>query len=76
MTRQKNSPQKRKQEAVLTARDPINMDINKMLDLEFRMMIMKILAGLKKIYIEDNRESVSGELKELKSKKLKQKSYN
>ena len=47
-----------------------------MLDLEFRMMIMKILAGLKKIYIEDNRESVSGELKELKSKKLKQKSYN
>ena len=28
MTRQKNSPQKREQEAVLTARDLISVDIN------------------------------------------------
>ena len=48
------------------ARDLINTDISKMLELEFRMMIIKILAGLEKS-IEDNRESLSGEIKELKS---------
>ena len=39
--RWKKSPQKRVQEAVLTARDLINMDISKMSELELRTMIMK-----------------------------------
>ena len=61
----KNSPQKRKQEAVLTARDLISMDISNISALEFRIMIIKIVAGLKKS-IEDTRESLSQEIKELK----------
>ena len=69
MTRWKNSPQKREQEAVLTARDLISMDISKMSELEFRITIIKILAGLKKS-IEDSRESLSGEIKELKSNQV------
>ena len=48
MTRQKNSPQKKEQEAVPTARDLINMDISKMSELEFRMTIIKIPDGLEK----------------------------
>lgn len=66
MTRRKNSPQRREPEAVLTARDLISIDISKMLVLEFRIMIIKILAGLEK-GIEDTRESLSGKIKELKS---------
>ena len=62
MTKWKNSPQKKEQEAVLTARDLINMDISKMSELEFRTMIIKILAGLEKS-IENTRESLPGELK-------------
>uniref|UniRef100_A0A452VDF0 ubiquitinyl hydrolase 1 n=2 Tax=Ursus TaxID=9639 RepID=A0A452VDF0_URSMA len=69
MTRRKNSPQKREQEAVLTDRDLISMDISKMSELEFRITIIKILAGLKKS-IEDSRESLSGEIKELKSNQV------
>ena len=65
MTRQKNSPQKREQEAVLIARDLISMDISNISALEFRIMIIKIVAGLKKS-IEDTRESLSQEIKELK----------
>ena len=37
------------------------MDISKMLELEFRMII-KMLVGLEKS-IEDSRESLSGEIK-------------
>ena len=48
MTGQKNSPQKREQEAVLTASDLISMDISKMSELVFRMTIIKILAELEK----------------------------
>ena len=48
MTRQKNSPQKREQEAVLTARDLMNMDTSKLSEQEFRITIIKTLAGLKK----------------------------
>ena len=69
MTRWKNSPQKREQEAVLTARDLISMDISKMSELEFRITILKILAGLEKS-IEDTRASLSGEIKELKSNQV------
>ena len=35
------------QEAVLTARNLISMDISKRLELEFRIMTIKIIAGLK-----------------------------
>ena len=42
------------------------MDVSKMSELEFRITIIKILAGLEKS-IEDTRESLSGEIKELKS---------
>ena len=48
MIRWKNSPQKRGQVIVLTARDLINMDITKILELDFKTMIIKILAGLEK----------------------------
>ena len=65
MTRWKNSPQKREQEAVLTVRDLISMDISRMVELDFKITIIKIIAGLENI--EDTRESLSGEIKELKS---------
>ena len=47
------------------------MDISEMSELEFRMTIIKILAGLEKS-IEDTRESLSGEIKsnQWKSKRL------
>lgn len=57
MTRQRNSPQKNEQEAVLTARDSINMAISKMSELEFKIII-KILPGLKKS-IEDSKECLT-----------------
>ena len=65
-TRWKYSPQRREQEAVLTVRDLISMDISKMVELDFKITIIKILAGLEKS-IEDTRESLCGEIKELKS---------
>ena len=64
MTRRKNSPQKKEQEAVPKARDQINTDLGNMSDLEFRMTILKVLAGLKK-GMEDIRETLSGEIKAL-----------
>ena len=48
MKTQRNSPQKKEQEIVLTARDSIYMDISKMSKLEFKTTIIKILAGLEK----------------------------
>ena len=46
------------------ARDLINMDIGTMSDPEFRMTILKVLARLKK-GMEDIRETLSGEIKNL-----------
>ena len=46
--RWRNSPQKKEQEIELTARDLINMDISKMPELEFKIRVIKILAGLGK----------------------------
>jgi len=45
------------------------MDISKMLELEFKRTIIKKLAGLEKC-IEDTRESLTGEIKELKSNQV------
>ena len=76
MTRWKNSPQKKEQEVVLKARDLINTIIGNMSDLEFRMMILKVLARLFK-GMEDLRETLSGgiealsgKIKELKSNQV------
>ena len=57
---------KKRTRAVLTVRDLISMDISKMVELDFKITIIKILAGLEKS-TEDTRESLSGEIKELKS---------
>ena len=46
------------------------MDISKISELEFRITIIKILAGLEKS-IKDTRKSLSGEIKELKSNQIK-----
>ena len=53
-TRQINSLQKREHEAVMTARHLIIMDISKMLELEFRITIIKILVGLEKKHRLEN----------------------
>ena len=47
----------------------INKNIGNITELEFRMMIIKVLAGLKKS-MEDIRKSLSGEIKELKSNQV------
>ena len=46
------------------AKDLINTDIGNISKLEFRMMILKVLAGLEK-GMEDIRETLSGEIKDL-----------
>ena len=73
MTRRKNTT-KTEQEAVPKARNLINMDIGNMSDLELRMMIVKVLTGLKK-GMEDIRETLSGEIKSL-SGEIKELKYN
>ena len=62
MTKQRNSPQKIEQEE-MTARGLINPVISKMSELEFRTMIIRILARVGKKSIE----SLSVEIKEVKS---------
>jgi len=70
MTRWKNSPQKRTRGSI-DCQGPNQYGHNyKIPELEFRIMIVKILAGLEKS-IEDTRESLSGEIKELKSNQVK-----
>jgi len=70
MTRQKNSPQKKEEETVPIARDLINTTISKMSELEIRMTIIQTLAGFEKS-MEDNRESLTVEIKELKYNQAK-----
>jgi len=43
------------------------MDMSKMSELEFRIMIIKILAGLEKS-IEDTREILAANIKDLKTR--------
>ena len=47
MTKRRNSPQKKEHEET-TARDLTNTDTSKMSELEFRVMIIRILAGVEK----------------------------
>ena len=75
MTRWKNSPPQREQEVVLTAWNLISMDRRKRLEREFRIMTIKIIAGLKR-HSEDTRECLSGEIKQLISNQVEIKKAN
>ena len=61
MTKQRNSPPKKEHEET-TARDLTNTDTSKMSEPEFRITIIRILAGLK-----NRLESLSAEIKEVKN---------
>ena len=61
MTKRRNSPKKKEHEEK-TARDLTNTDISKMSEPEFRITIIRILAGVK-----NRLESLSAEIR--KSKK-------
>ena len=58
--KRRNSPQKKEQEET-TARDLINIDTSKMSEPEFRIMIIRILAG-----VENRLKSLSAEIKQVK----------
>ncbi|VFV41318.1 Hypothetical predicted protein, partial [Lynx pardinus] len=57
----RNSSQKKEQEKV-TARDLIEIDISNRSDGEFKLIIVRILAGLKK-RMEDIRENLTAEIR-------------
>ena len=61
MIKRRNSPKKKEQEEK-TARELANTDTSKMSDPEFRIMIIRILAG-----VENRLESLSVETKEVKA---------
>ena len=61
MTKQRNSPQKKEHEE-MTARDLTNTDTSNMSEPEFRITIIRILAG-----VENRLESLSAEIKETKA---------
>ena len=61
MTKWRNSPQKKEHEET-TARDLTNTDTSKMSEPEFRITILRILAG-----VENRLESLSAEIKEVKN---------
>ena len=48
MTRRRISQQKKEAEVILSSTDIITMDISKISKLEFRITIIKLLAGLEK----------------------------
>ena len=54
MTKWKNSPQKKFQEE-MTARELLKRDINNIYEHEFRIIVIRLVAGLEKS-IEDSRE--------------------
>ena len=60
MTRRRNSQQKKEAEVILLTIYLIDMDISKISELEFRIMIIKLLARLEKS-MKDTRESLSTE---------------
>ena len=69
MTRRRNSPQKNKQGGIM-AKNLINADIGKMSELEFKTTILRTLAGFLKS-IENIREFLTAEIKELKTSQAK-----
>ena len=65
MTKQKNSPQKKFQEE-MTAKELIKTDINNITEQEFRIIVIRLIAGLEKS-IEDSRKSIAAEIKKLRN---------
>ena len=65
MTKWKNSPQKKFQE-VVTANKLIKTDLSNVTEQEFRIIVIKLIAGLEKS-IEDCREFIATEIKGLKN---------
>ena len=62
MMKQKNSPQKKLQEAV-TANKLIKNYLSNIIEQEFRIIVIKLISGLEKS-IEDSRESIATEIKD------------
>ena len=50
----------------MTAKELIKTDINNITEQEFRIRVIRLIAGLEKS-IEDSRESIAAEIKELKN---------
>ena len=65
MRKQKNSPQKKLQK-VATANELIKNDLSNIMEQEFRIIVIKLIAGLEKS-IEDSRESITTEIKGLRN---------
>ena len=63
MMKRKNSPQKNLQE-ITTANELIKKDLNNITESEFRIIVIKLIAGLENS-IEDSRESIATEIKGL-----------
>ena len=65
MTKWKNSPEKNLQE-ITTPNELIKNDLNNITESEFRIIVIKLIAGLENS-IEDSRESIATEIKGLRS---------
>ena len=65
MTKWKNSPQKKLQE-VATANKLIKTDLSNITEQEFRLIVIKLIAGLENS-IKDSRESLATEIKGLRN---------
>ena len=65
MMKRKNSPQKNVQE-ITRANELIKKDLNNITESEFRIIVIKLIAGLENS-IEDSRESVATEIKGLRN---------
>ena len=65
MTKWKNSSQKKLQE-LATANKLIKNNLSNVTENEFKILVIKLMAGLEKS-IEDNRESITTEIKGLRS---------
>ena len=65
MKKQKKSPRKNVQE-ITTANELIKNDLNNITESEFRIIVIKLIAGLENS-IEDSRESIAIEIKGLRN---------
>ena len=69
MTKRKNSHQKTLQE-ITTANKLIKNDLNNKQKVNFRIIVIKLIAGLENI-IKDSRESIATEIKGLRNSQEK-----
>ena len=65
MAKGKNSTQKKFQE-VATVNELIKNNLSNIMEQEFRIIVIKLIAGLEKS-VEDSRESIATEIKGLKN---------